>query len=100
MSQSHVMPVRTSVAIFIALLVLLIATVGAAYLPLGELHFPVAMIIAAAKAVLIVLFFMHVIYSSRLTKIITVAGFLWLAIMLGLTLSDYLSRGWLNIPGK
>jgi cytochrome c oxidase subunit 4 len=100
MSQSHILPVRTSVAIFIALLVLLIATVGAAYLPLGDLHFPVAMIIAAAKAVLIVLFFMHVIYSSRLTKIVTVAGFLWLAIMVGLTLSDYLSRGWLNIPGK
>lgn len=100
MSHPHIMPVRTSVAIFIALLLLLVATVGAAYLPLGPLHFPVAMTIAAAKAVLIVLFFMHVIYSSRLTKIITVAGFLWLAIMLTLTLSDYWSRGWLDILGK
>jgi cytochrome c oxidase subunit IV len=100
MSQPHILPVRTSVAVFIALLLLLVATVGAAYLPLGPLHFPVAMTIAAAKGVLIVLFFMHVIYSSRLTKIICVAGFLWLAIMVGLTLSDYLSRGWLDIAGK
>jgi cytochrome c oxidase subunit IV len=94
------MPVRTYVAVFIALLVLLIATVGAAFLPLGDLHFPVAMIIAVAKAVLIVLFFMHVLHSHRLTMIIALAGFLWLAIMLALTLSDYLSRDWLKIPGK
>jgi cytochrome c oxidase subunit IV len=99
MSQ-HITPVRTYIAVFVALLVLLIATVGAAYLPMGELHFPVAMIIAAAKAVLIVLFFMHVLHSHRLTMIIAVAGFLWLGIMLALTLSDYLSRGWLKIPGK
>ena len=49
------------------------ATVGAAYLPLGPLHFPVAMAIAAAKAVLIVLFFMHVLHSHRLTLVICVA---------------------------
>ena len=96
----HVMPVRTNIAVFVALLVLLIATVGAAYLPLGDWHFPVAMTIATAKAVLIVLFFMHVLYSHKLTMIIALAGFLWLAIMVGLTLSDYLSRGWLRIPGK
>ena len=94
------MPVRTYVAVFVALLVLLIATVGAAYLPLGDLHFPVAMTIAVAKAVLIVLFFMHVLHSHRLTMIIAVAGFLWLGIMLALTLSDYLSRDMLHIPGK
>ena len=98
--NQHIMPVRTNVAIFIVLLVLLIATVGAAYLPLGPLHFPVAMTIAAAKAVLIVLFFMHVIHSHRLTMIIAVAGFLWLGIMLALTLSDYWTRGWLDIPGS
>jgi cytochrome c oxidase subunit IV len=96
----HITPVKTYVAVFIALLVLLIATVGAAHLPLGDLHFPVAMIIAVAKAALIVLIFMHGLHSHRLTMIIAVAGFLWLGIMLALTLSDYLSRGWLNIPGK
>jgi cytochrome c oxidase subunit 4 len=64
------------------------------------LHFPVAMTIAVAKAVLIVLFFMHLLYSHRLMMVVSVAAFLWLAIMLALTLSDYRSRGWLDIPGK
>ena len=96
----HIMPVRTLVQIFVILLVLLFATVGGAYLPLGPLHFPVAMTIAAAKAVLIVLFFMHLLYSHRLMVVVAVAAFLWLAIMLALTFSDYASRGWLDIPGK
>ena len=58
------------------------------------------MTIAAAKAVLIVLFFMHLNYRHHLTWIVSVASLLWLAILLALTLSDYLSRGWLDIPGK
>jgi cytochrome c oxidase subunit 4 len=99
-SHQHVMPVRTNVTIFVILLVLLFATVGAAYLPLGGLHVPIAMTIATAKAVLIVLFFMHLLYSHRLTMIISVASFVWLAIMIVLTLNDYLTRGVLDIPGK
>ena len=99
MSQ-HTMPVRTNVLVFVILLVLLFATVGAAYLPLGDWHFPVAMTIAVAKAVLIVLFFMHLLYSHRLMMVVSVAGFLWLGILIALTLSDYLSRGWLDILGK
>jgi cytochrome c oxidase subunit 4 len=100
MSSQHIMPVRTNVTIFVILLVLLFATVGAAYLPLGWLHVPIAMTIATAKAVLIVLFFMHLLYSHRLTMIISVASFLWLAIMVALTLNDYWTRGVLHIPGK
>lgn len=96
----HVMPVRTNIAIFVALLVLLVATVGAARLPLGEWHVPVAMTIATIKALLIVLFFMHLLYSPRLMMIISAASFLWLAIMVALTLNDYLTRGVLHIPGK
>ena len=99
MSQ-HITPVRTYVAVFIALLVLLVATVAAAFLPLGDWHFPIAMTIATAKAVLIVLFFMHVLHSHRLTMVTAIAGFLWLAILLALTLSDYRSRGWLDVLGK
>ena len=70
---------------------------------LGELHFLIAMALATVKAVLIVLYFMHVKYSHRLTAIICAASFLWLGIMIALTLTDYLSRspgGWLDIPGK
>ena len=82
------------------LLILLFATIGAAYLPLGQLHLPAALVIAAAKAVLIGLFFMHVYYRHRLTWIVSIASLLWLGILLALTLSDFLSRGWLAIPGK
>ena len=73
---------------------------GAAYLPLGELHFPIAMAIATIKAVLIVLFFMHALHSHRLTLVIVVASFLWLAIMIGADIDRLHSRGWLDIPGK
>ena len=59
------------------------------------------MAIATAKAYLIVMYFMHVRYSHRLTAIVVVdASFFWLAIMLALTLNDYLTRGSLDIPGK
>jgi cytochrome c oxidase subunit IV len=98
--KQHVASVQTSLVIFGLLLLLLLATVGAAYLPLGPLHFPIAMGFAAIKAVLIVLFFMHALYSHRLTLVIGVASLLWLAIMIALTLADYHSRGWLNIQGK
>jgi cytochrome c oxidase subunit 4 len=108
----HIASVRSYVAVFVALLVLLFATVGAAYLPLGILHFPIAMVIAGAKAVLIVLIFMHALHSNRFIYVVCVAAMLWLAIMLALTLTDYHSRsedrsraeyqarGWLEIPGK
>jgi cytochrome c oxidase subunit 4 len=98
--KQHVASVRTNFLVFALLLVLLLATVGAAYLPLGPLHFPLAMTIAAIKAVLIALYFMHALHSHRLTLVICVASLLWLAIMISLTLSDYHSRGWLLIPGK
>ena len=84
--KQHVASVRTNIVIFVLLLVLLLATVGAAYVPLGPLHFPVAMTIAAIKAVLIVLFFMHALHSHRLTLVICVASLLWLAIMIALDL--------------
>lgn len=97
---AHVASIRTNITIFVLLLVLLLATVGAAYLPLGPVHFPAAMLIATAKAVLIALYFMHMKYSHRLTAVVFTASFLWLAIMLALTVSDYLTRGWIDIPGK
>jgi cytochrome c oxidase subunit IV len=97
---THVVPVRTNVIVFLVLLVLLFATIGAAYLPLGPLHLPVALLIAAAKAILIGLFFMHVYYRHHLTWVVFIASLFWLGILLALTLSDYLTRGWLAIPGK
>jgi cytochrome c oxidase subunit 4 len=101
--KQHISSIQTNAAIFIALNVLLFATVGAAYLPLGDYHFLIAMALATVKAVLIVMYFMHVKYSHRLTAIICAASFLWLGIMIVLTLTDYMTRethGWLQIPGK
>jgi cytochrome c oxidase subunit 4 len=99
MSQ-HVISVRTNIVTFAVLLVLLFATIGAAYLPLGNWHLPVALSFAAAKAILIGLFFMHLYYARHFTWIVSVAAILWLGIFLILTLSDYLWRGSLNILGK
>lgn len=94
--EHHVIPVRTYLAVFVALLVLLIATVGAYYVDLGPLNIVVALTIAIIKAVLIVLYFMHVRYSSRLVWVFAGATVVWLIIMLGLTFADYISRGWLS----
>ena len=98
--KQHIASIRTNINVFAVLIVLLFATVGAAYLPLGPLHFPAAMTIAAVKAVIIALFFMHVLHSHRLTMVIFAASFLWLAIMIAMTLADYTTRGLLEIPGK
>jgi len=66
----------------------------AAFINLGNLNFPVAITIAVFKATLVVLFFMHVKYGSKLTKLIVGVAFFFLGIMLSLTMADYLSRGW------
>lgn len=96
----HVVPLRTNLLNFGALMGLLILTVGAAYIDLGRWNLPLALIIAAIKAVLIVLFFMHVRYSHKLTGIFSGAALLWLAILIALTMTDFGSRGWLDIAGK
>ena len=74
-------------------------TVIAAFIDLPfSLNFPVALAIAITKATLVVLFFMHVKYGSRMTKLIVGVALFFLGIMLTLTLSDYLSRGWFTAP--
>ena len=99
MSQP-ILPLRTHLVVFAALIGLLILTVGAAYIDLGRGNDAVALGIAAIKAVLIALFFMHVRYSHKLTWAFSAAALLWLVILLGLTVSDYATRGWLGIDGK
>src|SRR3954463_8861518 len=96
--SGHVSPKSTYYAIFGALMVLTGVTVGAAFVNLGSFNFPVAIAIAILKATLVILFFMHVKYSSRLTKMVVAMSFFFLAIMFGLTLTDYLSRGWYASP--
>lgn len=84
----------TYITVFVALLVLLIATVGAAYVELGRWGFFVAALIATVKAALIILFFMHVRYSRPLTWLFAGAGFFWLMILFGFTMADYVSRAY------
>ncbi|HVC97402.1 MAG TPA: cytochrome C oxidase subunit IV family protein [Pirellulales bacterium] len=87
--------VRTLVFVFVALLLLLALTIEAARHDLGRWNFAVATLIAAAKALLIILFFMHVRHSAPLTRLVVSAGFVWLAIMFVLSFADYATRGWL-----
>ena len=96
--SGHISPPSTYYTIFGSLMVLTAMTVAAAFIDLGLLNFPVALAIAIFKATLVILFFMHVKYSSRLTKLICGGAFFFLLILFGLTLSDYLSRGWFVSP--
>ena len=93
--SEHVVSVRTYITIFLALMVLTAVTVAVAFVDLGMMNNLVAMTIAVIKATLVILFFMHVRYSTPLTWVIIAAGFFWLAVLIGLTLSDYVSRGWM-----
>ena len=98
--SAHVASVRTLFAVFGALLVLTILTAAVAYQDLGALNTPVALGIAVFKASLVVWYFMGVRYNTPLTKVVVVAGLFWLLIMFGLTMSDYLTRPWLGVPGR
>ena len=81
-------------------MVLLAATVGAAFIDIEPFNFALTMVIAVAKAVMILLIFMHVRYSERLVWVFSSGAFLWLALLIGMSLNDYFTRGWLHIPGK
>ena len=95
--REHIVSPKVYFAVFTALGVLTVVTWSVAKLDLGFLNVVVALTIAVIKATLVVLYFMHVRWSSRLTWVFVCAGFFWLAIMVALTLSDYLTRGWLTI---
>jgi cytochrome c oxidase subunit IV len=99
----HVTSRKIYFLVFAALMVLTIATWLVAQVNLGWANDVVALTIAVVKATLVLLFFMHVRYSARMTKLTAAAGFFWLAILIGLTLSDYLTResaALLPVPGK
>jgi cytochrome c oxidase subunit IV len=86
---------KTYFLIYAVLIVLTASTTGMAYVDLGAFNVYVALTIAAIKATLVVLFFMHVREGSGMTRVYVAAGFFWFAILLLLTLTDYISRSWL-----
>ena len=85
---------RVYLANFIALMILLGITIGVAYIDLGRLNLPIAMTVSIAKTLLIILFFMHVKYQSRLIKMTIASGFFMFIALIVMTLSDYISRSW------
>ena len=92
--SEHIVPTRIYYGIFAVLMVCTAITVGVAFVDLGPLNTVVALAIAVFKAVLVVLFFMHVKYSTRLTWAVVVGSVFWLGILLALTMGDYLTRSW------
>jgi len=96
--SEHIVSPKIYGAIFFTLMILTVTTVYAATVDLNTylpgLNVVVALLIATCKAILVILFFMHAYYSTRRTKLIILCGFFWLAIMLFMTLGDYVIRSW------
>src|SRR6476619_2859502 len=95
--SGHVAPKSMYVGIWLALVVGTVLTYLAAMVDLGVLNNVVMLAIACTKAGLVILFFMHVRWSTRLTWVVAASGFFWLLILFGLTMQDYLTRG--MVPG-
>jgi cytochrome c oxidase subunit 4 len=96
--SDHIVPVSLYIGIFVALLCLTALTTGVAYIDLGAFNTVAALAIAVVKMLLVVLFFMHVKYSGRLIQVFILAGALFLAILITLTLADELTRHWSPTP--
>jgi len=94
--SEHIVPTRVYYTIFGILMLCTYLTVQIAFVDLGPFNIVVALVIAVFKATLVILFFMHVKYSTRLTWAVVVGSVFWLAILLVLTFSDYLTRPWLT----
>jgi cytochrome c oxidase subunit IV len=95
MSEAHVAPKSLYYAVFAALIVGTLLTYAAARIDLGALNNVVMLTIALTKAGLVILFFMHVRWGTRLTWLVVLAGFFWLLILLMVTMTDFLTRGWI-----
>jgi cytochrome c oxidase subunit 4 len=94
--SNHIVPTRVYYAIFGLLMLCTYLTVQMAFFDLGPFNIVAALAIAVFKAILVILFFMHVRYSTRLTWAVVVGGVFWLGILLVLTMGDYLTRGWMT----
>jgi len=100
MSEHVITPVKTYVATFGALLILTAITYLVATQDFGWLNTPIALAVAFLKATLVVVYFMGLRYNTPLTKTVAVGGFFWLIILFGITMTDYLTRTWIGVPGR
>jgi cytochrome c oxidase subunit 4 len=92
--EHHIVSPKVYVTVLFALLVGTALTVWASFIDLGPWNPIIALAIATSKATLVVLFFMHVKYSSKLTKLTVGAGVFTFLILVGMTLADYFTRAW------
>jgi cytochrome c oxidase subunit 4 len=101
MSSAHqVISLRTCIAVFLALIIGTVLTVVVASYDFGALNTAVAMAVACTKATFVIWYFMGVRWNTSLTKVAVLSGFVWLLIMFGLTMSDYVTRPWLGVLGR
>jgi cytochrome c oxidase subunit 4 len=98
--KEPVVSIRTYTFTFLALLALVLMTTLIGFLNLGPFTMGIAILIATCKAALVVAFFMHGKYESKTVHVIIAAGVVWFLIMVSNTLGDYITRGWLPVPGK
>ena len=90
---SHPVPAaRTYVQVWLALIALLLLTLGSAYLRLGWANGAINLVIAFVKALLVMIFFMHLRSGHPLLRIVAAAGFFWLTLLIGLAFTDFASR--------
>lgn len=99
-ASHHIVPIPIYIGVFLALIIGTVVTTLVAYVDLGSLNVVVALTIAVCKATLVILFFMHVKYSPRLTKLVVIAGVFWLILLLTITETDLLTRTWMGVPGR
>jgi cytochrome c oxidase subunit IV len=98
--SEHIIPRKTYYIVWALLMALMILTAALSRIPLGEWNTVVALVIATIKALLVLLFFMHVKYESyKITWVAVIGGFFWLFLLLGLTMTDYLTRGYSGFGG-
>jgi cytochrome c oxidase subunit 4 len=99
--HQHPIPsVGTYVAVWLTLVFFTLLTVFAASKDFGSLNTPIALGIAVTKGSLVVLIFMGIRYNTPLTKLVAACGFVWIMILFGIGMSDYLTRGWVGVPGR
>jgi len=96
----HIDARKTYYYVFAALIALTAVTTAVAYVDLGPFSVVVAITIAVVKMLLVALFFMHMRYGTALMKVVVLGGLLWLGILLLLSMADFVTRGWLPVPGK
>lgn len=99
-AEHHIVPKRVYFLVFAALIALTWVTAIVSTIDLGPLNIYVALSIAIFKASLVILFFMHVKYGTKLTKMIVLCGLYWLILLLFIAMADLWTRNWMGVPGR